>query len=183
MPGASCVYLLMRETTAAKSSWYRPEAIPSTHSTPVILSPGVGKRKGSGPVLGPVSRGIGTGLGEDPSLTHPLPPPLKLHTRVLRTKFECLAGTSRALHNLALPLLQHALWLIPQGSAQRHLLREACLDHHRNGPIPSSTLILFLIKFVLRYDRHTKSCSYLFIIHTLMSLTGSAHYHKRDRRL
>lgn len=35
----------MSETTAAKSSWYRPEAIPSTHSTPVILSPGVEKRE------------------------------------------------------------------------------------------------------------------------------------------
>lgn len=36
-------YLLMREATATKSSSYRPEAIPSTHSTPVILSPGVGE--------------------------------------------------------------------------------------------------------------------------------------------
>lgn len=84
-----------------------------------------------------------SGLRQAPPHTH-IPPLLKLHTRILRTKSKCLIRTSGVTWPF---LLSRALLLIPQSSAQCHLLTEACLDHHPNRPISSSTLFFFKLIF------------------------------------
>ena len=141
----------MSETTAAKTSWYRPEAMPSTHSTPVILSPTVGKWGGLAPRgqdlawgRGRRSNAIITGLSASSPNAH-------THVPLLLKLLTFLGPSSSVLPSLPgscvtwpyLPNLHCDLLLNPQGSTQRHLLREACLDHHQPiKPIPRSTLFL-----------------------------------------